>query len=80
VVRGITGHGPNISHCLAIFRDCEWIFTQKWPGVVVYTYNSSYSGGRDRRTENPRPVWAKIVGPHLKNKVKTQGGGSDSGG
>jgi hypothetical protein len=32
-------------------------------GVVVHTYNPSYSasGGRNRRTESLRPAWAKVV-------------------
>jgi hypothetical protein len=41
--------------------------------MLVRVYNPSYWGGRGRRIKSSRPVWAKLVRPYLKKKIKTRG-------
>jgi hypothetical protein len=38
------------------------------PGVMVHTYNSSYSGGKGMRIVSLRLVRAKLASPSLKKK------------
>jgi hypothetical protein len=47
-------------------EDGQQLFTRAvkteecWPGMVVYTYNLSYSGGEDEEEDHrPRNTWAK---------------------
>jgi hypothetical protein len=44
------------------------------PGMVAYTWNSSYLGGRDWEDLGLRTVWAKMLAiPYLKNKLRMSG-------
>jgi hypothetical protein len=43
------------------------------PGMLKTLGNPIYLGGGGRRIMKPRPTWAKLLTPYLRNKIKTKG-------
>jgi hypothetical protein len=48
----------------------EGIKLKRQPDMVVYIYNPSYLGGESRRIISLKPAWAKLVLPHIKDKMQ----------